>query len=192
MQCFLDDSRSLLLTSTIFNSLRTIYATPSVSTDLVNLMDLLWVHGNTVCYSLLLSSACDLAGTVSLWNTVPSPMHVSFDLFQQVQHATSLQSHPTLCNPMIYSPSGSSVRGILQARILECMAIPFSRPYQVLTNIVHFCLPLLALQRSICLGYLLGLEWDPQRTQEPPPQPSWPTPWIRAALGAPQVCEQQE
>ena len=29
--------------------------------------------------------------------------------------------------PMDYSPPGSSVHGILQARILECVAIPFSR-----------------------------------------------------------------
>ena len=28
---------------------------------------------------------------------------------------------------MDYSPPGSSVHGILQARILECIAIPFSR-----------------------------------------------------------------
>jgi len=34
---------------------------------------------------------------------------------------------PTLCNPMDCSPSGSSVHGILQARILEWVAIPFSR-----------------------------------------------------------------
>ena len=33
----------------------------------------------------------------------------------------------TLCDPMHYSPPGSSVRGILQARILECGASPFSR-----------------------------------------------------------------
>ena len=33
----------------------------------------------------------------------------------------------SLCNPMDYSPSGSSVHGILQARILEWIAIPFSR-----------------------------------------------------------------
>ena len=32
-----------------------------------------------------------------------------------------------LCNPMDYSPSGSSVHGISQARILEWVAIPFSR-----------------------------------------------------------------
>ena len=34
---------------------------------------------------------------------------------------------PTLCNPMDYSLPGSSVHGIFQARILEWVAIPFSR-----------------------------------------------------------------
>ena len=38
--------------------------------------------------------------------------------------AKSLQSCPTLCNPMDYSLSGSSVHGILQARILEWVAMP--------------------------------------------------------------------
>ena len=37
------------------------------------------------------------------------------------------QSCLTLWDPMDYSPPGSSVRGILQARILEWMAIPSSR-----------------------------------------------------------------
>ena len=37
------------------------------------------------------------------------------------------QSCPTLCKPMNCSPPGSSVRGILQARILERVAIPVSR-----------------------------------------------------------------
>ena len=37
------------------------------------------------------------------------------------------QSCPTLCNPMNYSPPGSFVHGIPQARILEWVAIPFSR-----------------------------------------------------------------
>ena len=41
--------------------------------------------------------------------------------------AMSLQSCPTLCDPMNYSLPGSSVHGILQARILEYVAIPFSR-----------------------------------------------------------------
>ena len=34
---------------------------------------------------------------------------------------------PTLCDPMDYSPPGSSVHGILQARMLEWVAISFSR-----------------------------------------------------------------
>ena len=33
----------------------------------------------------------------------------------------------TLCNPMVYSPPSSSVHGILQARILEWVAISFSK-----------------------------------------------------------------
>ena len=33
----------------------------------------------------------------------------------------------TLCDPMDYSLLGSSVRGILQARILDWVVIPFSR-----------------------------------------------------------------
>ena len=33
---------------------------------------------------------------------------------------------PILCDPMDYSPSGFSVHGILQARILEWVALPFS------------------------------------------------------------------
>ena len=36
-------------------------------------------------------------------------------------------SSPTLCNPMNYSPPGSSVHGILQIRILEWVVISFSR-----------------------------------------------------------------
>ena len=37
------------------------------------------------------------------------------------------QTCPTLCNPVDCSPPGSSVHGILQARILEWVAISFSR-----------------------------------------------------------------
>ena len=40
--------------------------------------------------------------------------------------AKSLQLHPTLCDPIDGSPPGSPVRGILQARTLEWVAISFS------------------------------------------------------------------
>ena len=40
--------------------------------------------------------------------------------------AKSLQSCPTLCNPIDSSPPGSPVPGIPQARTLEWVAISFS------------------------------------------------------------------
>ena len=42
-------------------------------------------------------------------------------------HAKSLQLCLTLCDLMDYSPAGSSVCGILQARIMEWVALPFSK-----------------------------------------------------------------
>ena len=42
-------------------------------------------------------------------------------------HAKSLQLSLTLCDPMDCSPPGSSVHGLLQARILGWVAMPSSR-----------------------------------------------------------------
>ena len=44
--------------------------------------------------------------------------------------AKSLQSCPTLCDPIDSSPPGSPVPGILQARILEWVAISFSNAWK--------------------------------------------------------------
>ena len=46
-------------------------------------------------------------------------------------HTKSFQLRPTLCDPIEYSLPGSSVLGILQARILEWVDMPSSRdlPY---------------------------------------------------------------
>ena len=49
-------------------------------------------------------------------------------------HAKSLQSCPTLWDPMDSSPPGSSVHRLLQAGILEWVAIFFSR------NISNICI----------------------------------------------------
>ena len=45
---------------------------------------------------------------------------------QAAAAAKSLQSCPTLCDPIDGSPSGSSVPGLLQERILEWVAISCS------------------------------------------------------------------
>ena len=44
----------------------------------------------------------------------------------QTTAAKSLQSQPTLCDPIDGSPPGSLALGILQARILEWVVISFS------------------------------------------------------------------
>ena len=44
--------------------------------------------------------------------------------------AKSLQSYPTLCDPIDGSPTGSPVPGILQARTLEWVAISFSNAWK--------------------------------------------------------------
>ena len=55
---------------------------------------------------------CGRVGTGSEWRMLAA--------------AKSLQSCPTLCDPIDGSPPGSSVPGILQARTLEWVAISFS------------------------------------------------------------------
>ena len=47
-------------------------------------------------------------------------------LYAAAAAAKSLQSCPTLCDPIDGSPPGSPVPGILQARTLEWAAISFS------------------------------------------------------------------
>ena len=48
------------------------------------------------------------------------------------------QSCPTLCDPMDCSPPGSSIHGILQARVLEWVAIAFSTGLPVHHQLLEF------------------------------------------------------
>ena len=50
---------------------------------------------------------------------------IDYPWFQAAAVAKSLQSCPTLCDPIDGSPPGSAVPGILQARTLEWVAISF-------------------------------------------------------------------
>ena len=55
----------------------------------------------------------------------PQPHLKDFDYYPDAA-AKSLQSCPTLCDPIDSSPPGSPVPGIFQARTLEWVAISFS------------------------------------------------------------------
>ena len=52
--------------------------------------------------------------------------------------AKSLQSCPTLCNPIDGSPPGSTIPGILQARTLEWVAISFSNAWKWKVKVKSF------------------------------------------------------
>ena len=85
------------------------------------------------------------------YQQIPARMHQ----WKKVK-ALVAQSCPTLCDSMDCSPPGSSVHGILQARILEWAAIPFSRrsspprDQTPVSCIGRRILYLLSLQESMC------------------------------------------
>ena len=62
------------------------------------------------------------------WTSVGKVMSLLFNKLSVAAAAAakSLQSCPTLCDPIDISPPGSPVPGILQARTLEWVAISFS------------------------------------------------------------------
>ena len=67
-----------------------------------------------------------------VWHKDPLPL----DLRDSAAAAKSLQSCPTLCDPIDGSPPGPAVPGIFQARVLEWGAIAFSQETLVWCNLV--------------------------------------------------------
>ena len=59
-------------------------------------------------------------------NSIINHFYVIHTIAAAAAAAKSLQSCPTLCDPIDVSPPGSPVPGILQARVLERVAISFS------------------------------------------------------------------
>ena len=75
-------------------------------------------------FSLCLGYSCQ--NTVIGWDLWKTGLEWKF-MCMLFMHAKSLQSCPTLCDAMDCSLPGSSVHGILQARILEWVVVPSSR-----------------------------------------------------------------
>ena len=66
------------------------------------------------------------------------------------------QSCPTLCDPKDCRPPGSSVHGILQARILEWVAIPFSDPGSPALQVDSYCQSHQGSPRALLIHIILG------------------------------------
>ena len=101
------------------------------------------------------------------------PISGSLLRFMSVESATaaakSLQSWPTLCDPIDGSPTGSPVPGILQARTLEWVAISFSNAWKWKVKVKvksHSCVQLLAIpwiaayQAPMSMGFARQEYWS--------------------------------
>ena len=64
------------------------------------------------------------------WFRQPYWLHTTLFTLTMLCYAKSLQSCPTLCDPIDSSPPGSPVPGILQARTLAWVAISFSNTWK--------------------------------------------------------------
>ena len=67
---------------------------------------------------------------VWIWRKLDHPLQIKQQDIISPTTAKLHQSCLTLCNPIDGSPSGSSIPGILQARILEWVAISFSNEWK--------------------------------------------------------------
>ena len=67
---------------------------------------------------------------VSQYGIMVSLLHFGLKSNTAAAAAKSLQSCPTLCDPIDSSPPGSAIPGILQARTLEWVAISFSTAWK--------------------------------------------------------------
>ena len=96
--------------------------------------------------------------------------------FEVAATAKSLQSCPTLCNPIDSSPPGSLIPGIFQARTLEWVAISFSNAWKwkmkvkSLSNVRLLATPwTAAYQAPLSMGFVKQEYWSGL----PLPSPIW-------------------
>ena len=90
--------------------------------------------------------------------------------------AKSLQSCPTLCNPIDGSPPGSPVLGILQARTLQWVAISFSNAWKGKVKVKSLSrVQLLATPWTAAYQAALSMGFSRQEYWSGVPLPS---PWV--------------
>ena len=91
--------------------------------------------------------------------------------------AKSLQSCPTLCDPIDSSPPGSPIPGILQARTLEWVAISFSNAWKLKVKV-----------KSPSRVRLFTTPWTAAYQAPPPMGFSRQEYWSGLPLPSPNIC----
>ena len=96
----------------------------------VPLKDLIYISNSNYFFSLTFFQILWILFTRnSIWGTTCTPCNHN-DLITTTTTTKSLQSCPTVCDPVDGSPPGFPVPGILQARTLEWVAISFSNAWK--------------------------------------------------------------
>ena len=120
-------------------------------------------------------------GTLSQWSFCILLTNVSWVLSNSQSQvilaaadaAKSLQSYPTLCDPIDGSPSGSTVPGILQPRTLEQVAISFSNAWKWKVKVKSLsCVQLLATPWTAAYQAPLSMGFSRQEYWSGVPLPS--------------------
>ena len=120
-----------------------------------------------LCHSFLESISVFTPICVSLYVPLTSPPNI----YLAAAAAKSLQSCPTLCDPIDSSPPGFAIPGIVQARTLEWFAISFSNAWKwkgkvksliylecILNCFIHVQLP--ATLWTVACQALLSMEFS--------------------------------
>ena len=90
--------------------------------------------------------------------------------------------YPAFCSPMVCSPPSSSVHGISQARILECVAIPFSRGSPRPRDGIRVSCCLLHWQAGLVTSSKRASRVAQRLKRLPAMRETWFDPWVRKIL----------
>ena len=105
----------------------TVICNKMLTVVLTCLCRLLGIYSTRIVF---LKNVAQKAGLTVVWLVKTPTRKLSTCPTTAAAAAKSLQSCPTLCNPIDGSPPGSPVPGILQARTLEWAAISFSNAWK--------------------------------------------------------------
>ena len=159
---------------------------PSLTLWLGQVSPLLWTsdEDDNVCLAICLCGL-NTINRADLFGTQTLKKYSHERSFAAAAGAKSLQSCPTLCDPIDGSPPGSPIPGILQVRTLEWVAISLSNAWKWKVK-----------GKSLSPVWLLATPWTADY-QAPPSmgfsrQGYWsglPFPSLERSFGCPQICK---
>ena len=107
--------------------LQGIFPTQGLNPSLLHRKQMLYPLSKTTEKTIALTRQTFVGKVMSLLFNMLTRFGIAFLPRSSVQFSSVAQSCPALCDPMDCSPPGSTIHGILQARVLEWGAISFSR-----------------------------------------------------------------